>query len=426
MPKKKKKAVVPRLRFPEFRDAGEWSIKKIDDYFDVRSSKRVLKKDWKEEGVPFYRTRELVSLSKNEPFRSEVYISEDLFSELADKYGLPVEGDFLVSGVGTLGIAFYVKAGDRFYFKDGNVLWLHRKENINSTFFRYSFESPLIQKQIKGSASISTVGTYTIEKARKTIFACPAIKEEQQKIADCLASLDDLIRAGEAQLVALKDHKKGLMQQLFPREGETTPRLRFPEFRDAGEWGVKRLGEVAAFHKGKGVSKSDISPDGVLPCIRYGELYTRYLETISDVVSHTNISSDDLLLSNANDVIIPASGETSEDIATASCVLHAGIALGGDLNIIRSSMNGVFLSYYLNSVKKHTIARIAQGNSVVHLYPAQLAKLELCIPSVIEQQKIADCLTSLDDLIRAGEAQLVALKDHKKGLMQQLFPQEVG
>ena len=249
---------------------------------------------------------------------------------------------------------------------------------------------------------------------------------EQQKISDCLSSLDDLIRAGEAQLVALKDHKKGLMQQLFPREGETTPRLRFPEFRDAGEWEVKRLGEVAAFHKGKGVSKSDISPDGVLPCIRYGELYTRYLETISDVVSHTNISSDDLLLSNANDVIIPASGETSEDIATASCVLHAGIALGGDLNIIRSSMNGVFLSYYLNSVKKHTIARIAQGNSVVHLYPAQLAKLELCIPSVIEQQKIADCLTSLDDLIRAEEVQLVALKDHKKGLMQQLFPQEVG
>ena len=137
MYEKKKNAVVPRLRFPEFRDAGEWSIKKIDDYFDVRSSKRVLKKDWKEEGVPFYRTRELVSLSKNEPFRSEVYISEDLFSELSDKYGLPVEGDFLVSGVGTLGIAFYVKAGDRFYFKDGNVPTPERKHKFHffSIFF---------------------------------------------------------------------------------------------------------------------------------------------------------------------------------------------------------------------------------------------------------------------------------------------------
>ena len=79
----------------------------------------------------------------------------------------------------------------------------------------------------------------------------PPKPEEQQKIADCLASLDDLIRAGEAQLVALKDHKKGLMQQLFPREGETSPRLRFPEFRDAGEWGVKRLGEVGKISTGK-------------------------------------------------------------------------------------------------------------------------------------------------------------------------------
>ena len=130
---------------------------------------------------------------------------------------------------------------------------------------------------------ISQGGTFDAvnsEDIRKLLVPIPKEKE-QQKIADCLTSLDDLIRAGEAQLVALKDHKKGLMQQLFPREGETTPRLRFPEFRDAGEWEVKRLGEVAAFHKGKGVSKSDISPDGVLPCIRYGELYTRYLNVIN-------------------------------------------------------------------------------------------------------------------------------------------------
>ncbi len=209
---------TPRLRFPEFRDAGPWAIKKIDDYFDVRSSKRVLQKDWQEEGVPFYRTRELVSLSKNEPFSSEVYISEELFSELANKYGLPVEGDFLVSGVGTLGIAYQVKAGDRFYFKDGNVLWLRRKSNINSTFFLYSFGTPFVQKQIKGNASISTVGTYTIEKARKTNFACPPTKEDQQKIADCLASLHVLIRAQGEKIDALKQHKKGLMQQLFPQE----------------------------------------------------------------------------------------------------------------------------------------------------------------------------------------------------------------
>ena len=93
-------------------------------------------------------------------------------------------------------------------------------------------------------------------------ISVPPKPEEQQKIADCLASLDDLIRALKAQLVALKDHKKGLMQQLFPREGETSPRLRFPEFRDAGEWEVKRLGEVADVYQPETISQSNLSKNG--------------------------------------------------------------------------------------------------------------------------------------------------------------------
>jgi type I restriction enzyme S subunit len=128
------------------------------------------------------------------------------------------------------------------------------------------------------------------------------------------------------------------------------------------------LGEIASFSKGKGISKADIIEDGATECIRYGELYTTYGETIDEVKSRTNIDVDDLVLSEANDVIIPASGETQIDIATASCVLREGIALGGDLNIIKTKNNGVFLSYYLNYKKKQEIASLAQGISVVHLY----------------------------------------------------------
>ena len=416
MPKKKKKAVVPRLRFPEFRDAGEWEVKRLGEVGKISTGKTPLTGDqdsWNGE-TPWITPTDINGAKR-------ISNSErKLTKKGAITAGLLPKDAVLVTCIASIGKNAILDVPGSCNQQINAII---SKNGFNPDFIFYLIEkNSITMTNLAGGSSPAIIPKREFESLRLPFPDLP----EQQKISDCLSSLDDLIRAGEAQLVALKDHKKGLMQQLFPREGETTPRLRFPEFRDAGEWEVKRLGEVAAFHKGKGVSKSDISPDGVLPCIRYGELYTRYLETISDVVSHTNISSDDLLLSNANDVIIPASGETSEDIATASCVLHAGIALGGDLNIIRSSMNGVFLSYYLNSVKKHTIARIAQGNSVVHLYPAQLAKLELCIPSVIEQQKIADCLTSLDDLIRAEEVQLVALKDHKKGLMQQLFPQEVG
>jgi type I restriction enzyme S subunit len=200
------------------------------------------------------------------------------------------------------------------------------------------------------------------------------------------------------------------------------PRLRFPEFRNAGPWEVKRLGEVGTILKGKGISKSDIKPDGLLPCIHYGELYTIYGEVIRDVVSFTDADPDDLVLSNAGDVIIPASGETKEDIATASCVAGAGIALGGDLNILRSQTEGRFLAYYIRGNLKVAISKVAQGDSVVHLYPNQLQKLNLAVPTDQEQHKIADCLTSLDELIRAEGEVLAALRDHKRGLMQRLFP----
>ena len=132
------------------------------------------------------------------------------------------------------------------------------------------------------------------------------------------------------------------------------PKLRFPEFK--GEWEKKKLGNIAKFSKGKGISKSEIAEDGKTDCIRYGELYTRYGEVISDVYSKTNVDLKNLVLSEANDVIIPASGETQIDIATASCVIKSNVALGGDLNIIKTANNGVFLSYYLNNRKKIEIA----------------------------------------------------------------------
>lgn len=202
-----------------------------------------------------------------------------------------------------------------------------------------------------------------------------------------------------------------------------TPKLRFPEF--SGKWEVKKLGDIAKFSKGKGISKADIEDNGSLECIRYGELYTQYSETIKDIVSKTNLDESDLVLSEANDVIIPASGETQLDIATASCVLKSGVALGGDLNIIKTKHNGVFLSFYLNNNKKKDIASLSQGVSVVHLYPSQLATLTLNLPTSKEQTKIANFLTAIDEKIQALKQKKTLLEQYKKGIMQQIFSQEL-
>ena len=201
------------------------------------------------------------------------------------------------------------------------------------------------------------------------------------------------------------------------------PLLRFPEFTST--WESNTLGNIAKFSKGKGIAKVDISEDGKTYCIRYGELYTRYHEVISDVYSRTNIDKKNLILSEVNDVIIPASGETQIDIATASCVLYAGIALGGDLNIIKTSNNGVFLSYYLNNTKKLDIANLAQGVSVVHLYSGQLASLNLNLPTLPEQTKIATFLSAVDNRLNQLKQKKTLLDQYKKGLMQKIFDQEI-
>lgn len=201
------------------------------------------------------------------------------------------------------------------------------------------------------------------------------------------------------------------------------PKLRFPEFE--GKWEKKKLGEVAKFSKGKGVSKSDISESGEIECIRYGQLYTHYNEVIYKVISRTNVEIKNLVLSEANDVIIPASGETQIDIATASCVINSGIALGGDLNIIKTNNNGVFLSYYLNNRKKIDIANLAQGVSVVHLYSSQLAILNLNLPILQEQTKIASFLTAVDEKLTQLKNKKSLLEQYKKGVMQKIFSQEL-
>lgn len=200
------------------------------------------------------------------------------------------------------------------------------------------------------------------------------------------------------------------------------PVLRFPAF--SGAWKATRIGEIADLYKGKNIAKADIRSDGDHPCIRYGELYTVYNEVITDVISRTSLPLESLFFSEQNDVIIPSSGETKEDIATASCVIPGGIALGGDLNVLRTRENGVFLSYCLNGPLRTRVARVAQGDSVVHLYPHQIEKLPISIPSRDEQKRIADCLVSIDASIEAESRKLDALKAYKQSLMQQLFPAE--
>ena len=172
-------------------------------------------------------------------------------------------------------------------------------------------------------------------------------------------------------------------------------------------------------YKGTGISKDQLSDDGE-PCILYGELYTKYKsETIREVISKTNIDNTKLVRSKANDVIIPCSGETAEDIATARCVLNGNILLGGDLNIIRlHGYDGAFMSYQLNGRRKYDIAKVAQGVSVVHLYGEHLKGVKTINPCLEEQKKIASLLALLDERITTQNKIIEDLKMLKSAIIE--------
>ena len=201
--------------------------------------------------------------------------------------------------------------------------------------------------------------------------------------------------------------------------------MRFPEF--SGEWKEEQLDSIATLSKGIGISKEQLSEDGE-PCILYGELYTKYKsEIIKQVESKTDIDSSKLKRSKANDVIIPYSGETAVDIATARCVPFDSILLGGDLNVISlHKYDGAFMSYQLNGKRKYDIARVAQGVSVVHLYGEHLKTIKTYNPTLPEQQKIAILLSLLDERIATQNKIIEDLKKLKCAIIEKLYSKIQG
>jgi type I restriction enzyme, S subunit len=243
---------------------------------------------------------------------------------------------------------------------------------------------------------------------------------EQQKIADCLSYLDELIAAQGRKVEALKTHKKGLMQQLFPREGETQPRLRFPEFRNAGEWTETRLGQIGELISGLTYSPDDVRETGLL------------------VLRSSNVQNGEIALDDnvyVDPAIKGANHSKPNDILI--CVRNGSKALIGKSALIPDGMplctHGAFMTVF-RAEKPRFVFQLFQtdryqrqvagdlGATINSINGSQLLKYKFVVPKPAEQQRIASCLSTLDNFITAAAADLETLKVHKKGLMQRLFP----
>jgi type I restriction enzyme S subunit len=246
--------------------------------------------------------------------------------------------------------------------------------------------------------------------------------QEQEKIADCLSSLDELIAAQARKVDALKTHKKGLMQQLFPREGETQPRLRFPEFRDAGEWEETRLEKLGKLIAGLTYSPDDVLDSGLLVLrssnVQNGEIALDDCVYVDPSIKGANLSQpEDILICVRNG---------SKALIGKCALIPKGMPLcthGAFMTVFRAyTPSFVFQLFQSDRYKKQVAGDL--GATINSINGSQFLKYEFFVPKPAEQKRIADFLTSLDTLITTATHALDILKTHKKGLMQQLFPLE--
>lgn len=246
----------------------------------------------------------------------------------------------------------------------------------------------------------------------------PPLKE-QEKIAEILTTWDEAITKQTELLEAKELLKIALMQKLLSGE------VRFDGFSD--KWEEVRIDKLFDFKKGQELSKEKLEKNGIFECILYGELYTTYSEVISEIKSKTNIKEG--IKSKIDDILIPASTTTSAiDLAIASTIQKDNVLIGGDINILRkktNNINGEFISKYLTHIKKMEIAKYAQGITIIHLYSKDFKHLKIQLPSLPEQQKIAEVLSLADDEINLLKNELEELKLQKKALMQKLLTGEV-
>ncbi len=237
-------------------------------------------------------------------------------------------------------------------------------------------------------------------------------KEEQRKVVEFLSFINDRISLQHKLVENLKKYKRGVVRTLLdPKKNNRQDII----------WTTNTIGNLGTFIKGAPLSKADISSFGT-PFILYGELYTTYKEVVRNVVRKTQASVDSSYLSIIGDVVIPTSGESPEEISTASCVMIPNVILAGDLNIYRSSLiDGRIMSYLLNHIVNEQIARVAQGKSVVHVQASEIGKITVTYPDQNEQKRIAQILELIDKRIFVSEDVLDNMKDTKKALLQQLF-----
>ena len=299
-----------------------------------------------------------------------------------------------------------------------------KDEQIDSDFLTVFFNTDRWHKGVAERATEGARNHGLLNISPEDFFAIdffvPKDVAEQRQIGAYFHHLDHLITLHQRKYDKLLNVKKSMLEKMFPKNGSDVPEIRFKGFTDA--WEQRKLGDISSFTKGAGYSKNDLRKQGT-PVILYGRLYTKYETIISKVDTFVN-AKENSIYSRGGEVIVPASGETAEDIAIASVVERAGVILGGDLNIIKplNDIDSAFLAISISNGKPHSdMVKMAQGKSVVHLHNSDLAQIVFFYPQHEEQRQIGVFFHHLDHLITLHQRKLEKLQNIQKSMLEKMF-----
>jgi type I restriction enzyme, S subunit len=411
-----KSALTPKLRFPEFRNAGEWITDALGIVFETSSGGTPdrAKEEYWNGNIPWI-TTSLVDF--NIIMQAGEYISDLGLSNSSAKL-FPKE---------TILVAMYGQGKTR-----GKVALLGLqattnqacaailpRQDINSRFVFANLSCRYDEmRRLSNTGGQENLSQGLIKELQ---FSYPKDVNEQRRIADCFTSLDDLIAAQAQKLGDLKTHKKGLMQQLFPREGETQPRLRFPEFRNAGDWEFKTLKDIAEIRSGSTPLRSneEFFAEGNIPWVKTTDLNNSYIEETEEKITPKAKARVNPLGS----ILVAMYGGFNQ-IGRTGC-LRVPAATNQAISVLvldREIALPAYVLAWLNA-KVENWKRIASSSRKdPNITSSDVTKFPITLPDIKEQQRIANCLISLDELIATQTEKVNSLKTHKKGLMQQLFP----
>jgi len=395
-----KRELMPKLRFPEFRNAGKWKIKELADLIrTVTPPKKI--------------PSTLFSESGSFPIidQSQTYISgwtDDQDAVISNGLPLIIFGDHTC----------VLKITDVPFVQGADGIKIFGSSPGLSTTFLY-------QQLLFNPVKMEEYKRHFATLKNKIIAFPEESSGEQQKIADCLSSVDEMVAAQAQVLARLKAHKKGLMQRLFPAEGETLPKLRFPEFRDAGEWEIKQIGQVSINVTTGGTPSTSVKEywGGGIRWMNSGELNYKKVYEVHGRITEEGMRNSSTKLIPKMCVLIGLAGQGKTRGTVAMNMIE--LCINQSIAAIfpnEKSFSSDFLYHNLDNRYDELRSLSTGGEGRGGLNLPIIKTLKVPFPKPKEQQKIADCLSSIDEIVAAQAQKLARLKAHKKGLMQQLFP----